>query len=57
MAEEVPKSRVPSELEELELENTNFNNNFLEVAPQEETFPPDPNTNPVLWELTEKAEE
>ena len=56
-AEEAPKSRVPSELEELEFENNNFNNNFLEVASEGETRPPDPNTNPVLWELTEKVEE
>ena len=56
-ADKVPKSRVPSELEELELENNNFNNNFLEVAAKEATRPPDPNTNPVQWELTEKVEE
>ena len=29
--DEVPKSRVPSELEELELENKKFNNNFQEM--------------------------
>ena len=54
--EEVPKSRVPSKLEELELENNNFNNNFLEVATEEATRPPDPNTTPMPWELTEKVE-
>ena len=56
-AEEVPKSRVPSELEELELENKKINNNFLEVATEEATHPPDPNTTPVPWELTEKVED
>ena len=56
-AEEVPKSRMPSELKELELENNNFNNNFLEVASKEATRPPDPNTNPALWESMEKVDE
>ena len=41
----------------MELENNNFNNNFLEVAPKEATRPLGPNTTPILWESTEKAYE
>ena len=55
-AAEAPKSRVPLELEELESENNNFNNNFLEVATKEATRPLDPNTNPTQWELIEEEE-
>ena len=47
---------MPSELKELKSENNNFNNNFLEVAANEATCPPDPNANPMQWVLTEKVE-